>query len=208
MEIALAFVGLVIIAGVGYVLYKRRSLRKATLDRDAEVFELVKPVADLVERGEEPPAEVLTELAADPALRSMLFAVLRVNQKENLFPAPYLNMESGAESSLVYWLLHPDELGSRPDHLRFLKKVSRTHQFREQEKKTELDYYVFKFRMNAPHWASEEGWMLGTAGPYVNDSEPYDFAPATFSNFTSVKSQTPEEFVHGVHTMAVRKKLF
>lgn len=58
-------------------------------------------------------------------------------------------------------------------------------------------YHVFRFKINEPHWAAQNGWMLGVVGPYFDDSKPYDFPHATFSRLDSKIS--PEEEVHWVH---------
>ncbi len=206
LEVFFAITGLAFAGFLGYKVFQRRTARKALIDRDAALFAEIKPVADLVEKGQDPDPALLLELTRNSALRSILFAVLKVNKKEHLFPQEYLNFESGAETALVYWLLHPNELGQKPDEIRFVQKVSR--QYPRKEETGGLDYYVFKFRMKPPHFAAEYGWILGVAGPYVAESEPYDSAPGTYSRYTSPKDQSPEALVQEVHNLAVGKGLY
>lgn len=208
METAFAIIGTLIAGALGYGAYKRYVARKKYKDRDADIFEKLAPLTEIVEKGEDPDPALLQALAQDTALRSAMYAILKVNEKTHLFPKAFLNFEAGAETAMVYWLLHPNELGQSPDHIKFLKKVQREYQLKGREEKEPLDYYVFQFRMDEPHWAAEFGSVLGVTGPYVAESEPYDSAPATFSRYTSAKELDAEALVLEAHTAAVNRGLF
>jgi len=61
-------------------------------------------------------------------------------------------------------------------------------------------YYVFKFKINEPHWAAKDGWMLGVVGPYFDDSKPYDFPSGTFSRLSSkYETTSPDDEAKWVH---------
>jgi hypothetical protein len=60
-------------------------------------------------------------------------------------------------------------------------------------------YYVFKFRINEPHWAAKDGWMLGVVGPYFDDSKPYDFPGGTFSRLSKIDSVSADDEAKWVH---------
>jgi hypothetical protein len=49
------------------------------------------------------------------------------------------------------------------------------------EEGNKVDYHVFKYRVNEPHWAAKDGWMLGVVGPYFDDSKATDWPHSTFS---------------------------
>ncbi len=60
-------------------------------------------------------------------------------------------------------------------------------------------YYVFKFKVFEPHWAAKDNWMLGVVDPYFDNSEPFDFATATYSRFKSLETTSPEKEAKWVH---------
>ncbi|MCI0624687.1 MAG: hypothetical protein L0387_24085 [Acidobacteria bacterium] len=67
------------------------------------------------------------------------------------------------------------------------------------------DYFVFRFRMKAPHWAAKDGWAAGVAGPYMTAGEPCPDAAGTFSQFEAYDSRSPEEHVKFIHELAFGK---
>ena len=101
----------------------------------------------------------------------------------------YLTHEKGAESALVNWLEFPTELGIPPSEIELLEKIS----FDEDA----LDYYVFKYRTQPPHWAAK--WMMGVSGPYSKESMPYDVPLRVFSRFSEVGTVHPNHEVQWVH---------
>lgn len=192
-------VGLLII----FLVYRYWATLKATQKRDKDIFDKVKPVIEALENQNVFDEELINRLADDSATRGILYSILEEHNRLELFPNKYMDFKSGAESSLVYWLLHPNELGDRPDQIEYIQTVSRAQEIDNEKQK--LDYYVFKFKMNPPHWASKDGWTVGVAGPYIKDSEPYDFAPGTFSTFEKFESKSPDEHVGWVHETMNKK---
>lgn len=58
----------------------------------------------------------------------------------------------------------------------------------------DLDYYVFRFRTLPPHWAADQGWLAGMAGPYLRSATPTtDRHGPTFSAFHPWDGKTAEE---------------
>jgi len=101
-----------------------------------------------------------------------------------------------AESHLANWLEFPTELDAIPDEMEHIKRVSIDFDGQGNN----VHYEVFKYRVNEPHWAAKDGWILGVVGPYFDDSEPYSPAVATFSRVSStVDKMTPEEEARWVH---------
>jgi len=189
-----------------YVAYRKWNLNRATQKRDREIFEKTKPIIEALENQQEPDLGLIQELADDPAARTFVFVLLDGHGKLDLFPEKYDNFISSAEAALVYWLLHPNELGVRPRFIEFAKKVKIKHQFKE-EKET-LEYYVFKFKEKTDKDLNENPWIVGVVGPYLSTSNPYDFVPGTFSTFEAFDSKKPKEHAEWVHEMCLEKKFF
>lgn len=143
-------------------------------------------------------AEILA-LAQDPSTRHVLFHILVAHKKRHLFPAQFYSFEKAAESYLVNWLEYPTELNAAPDEIELLKKITLVEDGKDH------DYYVFKFRVYK-HWAAASGWMTGTAGPYYENSLPFDLPRGTYSNFNKLGNLTPDEEADWVHYNITLKK--
>ena len=109
-----------------FVAYRKWKLKRNTQKRDLEIFEKAKPMIEAVENGKDPDPALIQELADDAASRTFLYVILDGHDKLELFPEKYDNFISSAEAALVYWLLHPNELGARPEKIKFVKKVEAT----------------------------------------------------------------------------------
>ena len=146
-----------------------------------------------MENGNELSKQEVLKYTEDNKTRESTYQILAEHKKTELFPKEYLTIESGAESSLVNWLEFPTELDKAPDDIKYVKRV--TIKFNEND----IFYHVFKYMTNEPHWAAENGWMLGVVGPYFNDSKPYDFPSATFSRCNKVGEIEAEDEAKWVH---------
>jgi hypothetical protein len=140
------------------------------------------------------------ELAVNPETRNALFLALRDAGKPEYFPPQFATREAFAESNLVDWLSHPNELTQPPDKIELVKVVTI-----DTPAIGEVEWYLFKFRVQPPHWAADKGWMAGAAGPYPKDAEPTAFvdAPGTFSELESMSTRSPDEHVRLIHEAAV-----
>ena len=132
----------------------------------------------------------LMEYVKNISTREIVYQLLQTYHKEELFPKAYYTFEYAAASNLANWLEFPTELGTCPDEIEHVKKVDAAN--------GKEFYHVFKFRVTAPHWAAENGWMLGVVGPYTGDSKPYDTPKHTFSRYAKENESTPEEEVRWV----------
>jgi hypothetical protein len=130
-------------------------------------------------------------LAANPELRSTLYSTLASNGKSEHFPGEFLNQEALAESDLVFWLCHPNELQVAPDEIQLMARISKTL----PDEAGPARFFVFRFRVNTPHWASERGWMAGIAGPYSPGGDLQTHARGTFSELAPYDSLTPADHV-------------
>jgi DNA-binding transcriptional ArsR family regulator len=149
-------------------------------------------VLALVKQGkaERVPAAAIERVAADAEMRAWLFEGLKALERRALFPARYLTQEALAEAEMVRWLVYPTELAQPPDAIELAKVVG------VDTTEGPADYYLFKFRVSPPHPAAKDGWMVGTAGPFLRADEPTTEAQGgTFSSFEPWASRTPEEHV-------------
>ena len=161
----------------------------------------IQPVVDRLEAGEAPAAQDLERFAADRATRKVLFEALDAHDKLALFPERFLTREALAEANLCAWLNHPNELGAIPDEIEWMAVAPvRGGTF------DGLTYHVFRYRMHPPHWAADDGWMAGVAGPYPLEGPPIAAAPGTFSRFEAWDKRTPEEHVRVTHELVIERK--
>lgn len=134
----------------------------------------------------------IAEIVRDSAVRYAIYKTLENYGCIELFPAEYLTREKGAACFLVNWLEYPTELGQAPDEIELLSIAS----IPDNEL---LEYYVFRYRTEAPHWAAKYNWMLGVAGPYRQDNHPYDVPLRVFSRFKQMNTISPEAEAEWVH---------
>lgn len=145
----------------------------------------------LLRKGIDVPELVVHEIAASSETRNVLFQRLSELGRSQLFPESFKTQEAFAESDMVGWLIFPTELGRVPDEIELMKVISI-----DTKTNGPLDYYVLRFRTHPPHWASKDGWMAGTSGPFLRRDEPSTMAYGdTFSSFQPWESKTAEEHV-------------
>ena len=109
----------------GKIGQARDNLTLALLD---EMESVVAPIL----AGQAPDSADVERFAAEPRTRATLFDFLLFHKRLDLFPAAYRTVEALAESQLVVWLLHPNELGSPPDEIELAEEV---------EIETSLDFH-------------------------------------------------------------------
>jgi len=146
-------------------------------------------VLALVRLGENVAVHELVSIAQSSETRNLLYDGLASRGRQDLFPVEYSTQEAFAESDMVNWLAYPTELGRPPSDLELMKVI-----FEEDEDGTRLRFYVWKFCMSDPHWASENGWMAAISGPF-DLSEGPNTCPlgSTFSRFDKWDSYRPEQ---------------
>ena len=186
-----------------FIGWRNYASKRASLNRERRLLDLLLPVLKSFEANETPDQNLINELAADPFTRDRLYYILSENESENLFPQEYINHEAAAESALVYWLNHGNELGASPTQIVFTEKRSRYIESQD----VDVEYYLFKFQEEVPE-GEESIWMIGIAGPYIPSEPPYTFAPGTFSTFIEYDSKTPAEHVDWLHEMMQKKGMY
>lgn len=183
------------------MIYRYFAFKRESAEIHKLRFERIQPLFEKLESGNEISETDVLQYAHDNKTREMTYQILAEYKKTDLFPKEYLTIESGAESNLVNWLEFPTELNKSPDDIKHVQKV--TIKFDGNE----VFYHVFKYMTNEPHWAAENGWMLGVVGPYFDDSKPYDFPAATFSRCSSkVGEIEPEDEAKWVHENIALKR--
>jgi hypothetical protein len=193
---ALIIIGIVVLAIVGFVVYRLIKVKRQNRKLNEQRFERIKPLYDKLESGQSLTEADVLPFASNLLTRQMTFQLLNDQNRSELFPKEYFTLTKAAESNLANWLEFPTELDASPDEIEHIKRV--TLDFDGQN--NYVHYEVFKYRVNEPHWAAKDGWILGVVGPYFDDSNPYDFAQATFSRVSStLEKVTPDEEAKWVH---------
>jgi hypothetical protein len=190
-------IGTIVSLIIGFIFYRKwnvNRLRQVQILNETR-YERIKPLVESFSSGQVPTAEEIRTFASNIGTREATYGLLKERGNLDLFPSDLLTIEKGAEANLATWLEFPTELNGLPDEIEHLKKV--TIPF---DRENNVHYQVFKFRVNEPHWASKDGWILGVVGPYFDDSKPYDFPTATFSRFSSklgtIEPEVEAKWVH------------
>lgn len=185
----LKIAAVLIVAFVAFVVWRYSSVARGAAKRDRALLNLLEPVGTRLERKEAVRPEELAALVRRPELRSLVFRMLTEFDRLDLFPAELLSKPAQAEATLVYWLLHPNELQAAPEEIELIEAIEQPYGNRTAE------FFVFKYRMPQGHWAGT-GWLLGLAGPYFSGEEPYQSVAGGFSRAgDQVGSVTPSELV-------------
>lgn len=193
MRIIFIIIGVVVSVIIIFALYRYIVVSIQNKKLNKIRFERLGIIYEKLQNGIEITSEEVLPFASNVLTRQGTFQLLSQYNKLDFFPESYITIEKGAESSLANWLEFPTELDACPDEIELEEKV--TIDFDGNN----VYYYVFKFRINEPHWASENGWILGVVGPYFDDSKPYDFT-STFSRIDSklgeISAQDEAKWVH------------
>ncbi|MDI3320333.1 hypothetical protein [Pinibacter soli] len=196
MIIYLIIAGSAAVAALVFVIYRSRKVKGQIRKLVDQRFERIRPLYTKLEHAEIISPDDVLPFAKNVMTREATFQLLYDFQKLELFPREYLTIVKSAESNLANWLEFPTELAACPDELEHIKRVSIDF----DGQRNFVHYEVFKYKVNAPHWAAKEGWMLGVVGPYFDHSKPYDFPHATFSRTGStVDKVSADEEATWVH---------
>jgi hypothetical protein len=189
-------IGFIVLAIVIFVIYRTWSVKKQNRKLNEQRFERIKPLYEKLESRQFITTEDILPYARNLLTREVVFQLLREHNKTDIFPKEYFTLIKGAENNLANWLEFPTELDACPDEIEHVRRV--TFDFDGQN--NFVHYEVFKYRVDEPHWAAKNGWILGIVGPYFDDSKPYDFPHATFSRVNSTLNEiTPDEEAKWVH---------
>jgi hypothetical protein len=200
MRTVFIIVGLIILAIAIFAIYRYLTVKRQNSQLNQERFDRIKAINEKLKNGENLTEADILPFAKNILTRQTTYELLNEYSKADLFPKEFLNIEKGAESNLANWLEFPTELDGCPDEMELVKKV--TYNIENEN----VYYYVFKFRINEPHWAAKDGWMLGVVGPYFDDSKPYDFPGGTFSRLSKIDSVSADDEANWVHeNIAMRR---
>ena len=179
----------VVLGIVVFVWLRATSVQRGARVRDAKILRLLDPIGERLASKGEITAEEIEALAEQAHVRPMLHAVLGEFKRLDLFPERHTTAQSQAEGTLAYWLVHPNELQVPPEEIQFAEKL------RRKFGQSEGDFYVFRYKMPAGHWAAKDGWLLGLAGPFREDDARYSIRGA-FSRCSDKEGEiTPVEVV-------------
>jgi hypothetical protein len=202
MKIFLAIVGVVVLVVAIFAIYRIVVVERQNDKLNEERINRVRELYDKLESGQSLTEKDVYPFAENLLTRELTYQLLKGHNKTDLFPQEYYSIVKGAETNLANWLEFPTELDACPDEIEHIKRV--TFDFDGQNHY--VHYEIFKYRVNEPHWASKNGWILGVVGPYFDDSKPYDFAGATFSRIDSTLDKiTPEEEAKWVHELSMKR---
>jgi hypothetical protein len=195
--IALALIGV-----AAFVVYRLRSVQLAGQEELQRRFKRIQPLFTKIVNEEPLKQEDVYPYAANILTREATYSLLKDHDLVHLFPDEYLSQEQAGASYLANWLELPSELDACPDEVEFVKRISVGG---ETEPVTHYD--VYKYRINAPHPLSGNGWMIGIAGPCYEGAGPYD-QPRTSFNRVNRKfdSVSPEDEVRWVHEHVTNQK--
>ena len=188
MVFKIVFVGLALF--IALVLWRLFSVGRGMRQRDRKLFARLDPVASRLEAGDAVAPAEIDALAAQHELRFLLFNALRHLGKSELLPARFNSTEAQGEAALAYWMTHPNELQAPPEQIECIATFPRV-----------IDaapgiFHVYRYRMPAGHWAANDGWLLGLAGPLQPDAEPYAALPGAFSRVNDHEGQiSPADLV-------------
>jgi len=204
MITALIILGVVVSLVVAFVVWRWYATISGGRRASEEILQRIDPVIQIVRSGGVPDPTSIRELAADPATRNTLYDALLFAKRDDVFPEQFRTPEAIAESDLVFWLRHPNELASSPDEVELMERLTRDAGGRLGE----VAYFLFRFRVHEPHWAAKDGWMAGVAGPYKQrNGRVLPGAPCAFSTFYGYDAKTPDEHVDFVHQLVVKRNI-
>lgn len=129
----------------------------------------------------------------------MLYGMLKHFEQLQLFPRDLLTVTAQGESTLAYWLMHPNELGDAPSQIEFVEQIDRESNGRR------MTFLVYRFRMPPENWAEKKSWMIGLSGPFFENDLPYSDLRGAFSLTDSDGQVSPAELVDWYVDLVTKK---
>jgi hypothetical protein len=201
MRVVLITSGVVLALMAAFVVWRLWATYAGGSRSRAQLAARIEPVERRLASGETPDLDDLERFARDRLTRKVLYEALERHGHPDLFPAAYQTAEAMAEADLVAWLNHPNELGAVPDEIELMARLPVPG-----EDPGGGRYFLFRYRMHAPHWAARDGWLAGVAGPGPAEGPGVATAPGTFSRFEPYDSKSPEEHVAAVHRLVAGRR--
>lgn len=163
----------------------------------SELSEEIEPIISAFKLGSVIPHRQLVSAANDPRTRSLLYRSLQEIGHASAFPEDQARLELIAESDLVVWLMHPNELGRVPAQIELAQVFDRV-----DEDDAEHPYKFFLFRFKGGE--DSEEWQAGVAGPYWNEEIGSHLPPCVFSRFEPFDKYTPEEHLRKTEELVLK----
>lgn len=170
-------------------------------ETDMGYAERVMPVEDALLQGLPPDPALVRALAEDRATRAYLLDVLDDYGRFDLMPADFASDLALAEGDLARWLTFPTELDAEPGQMELAATATL-----DDPVHGPLRYFVFRFTAPAGHWASEDGWMFGIAGPFPPEGAPRRpelFGLGTFSELEPFTTENARALIASMHSQQV-----
>lgn len=197
MSVFFITIGIVVICIAFFFIYRSVVVSRQNTKLNEIRFGRIEKLHTMLEEDRVLSKKDILPFAENLLTRQLAFELLTNFKRIDLFPKEYYSIVKSAESILANWLEKETELGTCPDEIDYIKRVT----FDYDGQGNWMHYEVFKFRVNPPHWASDNGWILGVVGPYFDDSKPYYYPGVAFSriNDALLEKVTPEEEAEWVH---------
>ena len=199
MKILLIGLLIILFLALIWFLYRTLYVSRKTRKKAAQKLRAFEGLLRQLAANEEITDEQVLPLAMNPATRQALHGILEGFGRRDLFPKTYYTLEKSAESFLVNWLEFPTELNAAPDKIELFTSIHL------RENGETVEYFVFKYKKECPPPGLSDDWMLGVAGPFGPDSNPYDIPLRVFSRFNEVGTVSALDEARWVHEHIHRK---
>lgn len=189
----------IIVFIMGFIIWRYTSVARGARQRDEKILSFFVSLENTLKEGRNPTPNEIGALAINPATRSFLYQILTHFKRLDLFSDEFKSEKAQAESVLVYWMMHPNELQDQPHKIELLEIVEKNMN------ETVSRFYVFRYQMADGHWAGN-AWILGLAGPFTDNEPPYSTKAMAFSRSNDKQGEiTPTELVDWFIGMLGRK---
>lgn len=200
MQTAIVAAVAIVVLLAAFVWWRYTSVARGARQRDERILPLIDPIAEKLAAGQQPGADEIERVASASYARPLLYQALKHFERLDLFPKHLTTPEAQAEAMLAYWMMHPNELQDAPEKIELAEKVTRELDGQR------CDYYVLRYQMADGHWAAKDGWLLGLAGPFIENDVPYSGVAGAFSRCGDKAGEVkPTDLVDWYVGMAKRK---
>jgi hypothetical protein len=191
-------VGFLIIA---FLWWRFTSVARGARQRDEKLLVALDPIVEKLSKKESVTAIEVATLSSRPQFRPMLYQMLKHFERLDLFPSDCLSREAQGAGVLSYWMMHPNELQDAPCEIELVENVERDVQGERCE------FLVFRYRMPPGHWAEKDGWLLGLAGPFLENDIPYSGVATGFSRIDKHGEVNPPDLIDWYLGLSTRKSV-
>ncbi|HHH75618.1 MAG TPA: hypothetical protein ENL03_01175 [Phycisphaerae bacterium] len=195
--------GILLFIVVRYLYMRWNSIDMGVIERDGSIQKLLVSLGEKLSRKEHVPQSEIIALSAMSHVRPMLYAMLKHYERLDLFPEEYRDIQSQGESELGLFLMHPKVFRASPSEIEFVESVKRTLVDKEE---FVGEFLVYRYKMAEGHLGSNDSWLLGLAGPFVENDVPYSGYARAFSRKTDSSGDIrPGQYVDLYIKIATKK---